>query len=65
VTAALVAEAKQCVLMPQSTAALPDFRSSLCRHGVKLRNVHGEQMLAGLPLAVENDKTFCAAIKGG
>jgi len=51
--------------MPQNTARLPDFRSSLCRHGVKLRNVHGEQMLAGLPLALENDKTFCAAIKGG
>src|SRR5262249_18956308 len=31
--AALVAEAKQCLLMPQDTAALPDFRSSLCRHG--------------------------------
>jgi hypothetical protein len=35
-TAALVAEAKQCMLMPQDTAALPDFRSSLCRHGIHI-----------------------------
>jgi len=44
VTAALVAEAKQCVLMPQETAALLDFDPAYDRYGVTKRRTLSEHI---------------------